>query len=357
MGRRERYTCMTERQTRLNEFARAIAIPLHNTDGIKWPVRSGNVISEIGDIYAMEFLRQLETLVYTIDASHWFQAFASSLSIWKVSHHLINGLKKADVAEKKIAEYIDMMIDVITVLTNGESMLRIDHKVMSEAELNILMKNYPTINEKNDYNNLINLAALLWAYSDSLFFQGREVCCEYHGPYHFKDGIQIIVRDYRNLTPKELWPELEFDDWVHSVRIVTFHDSSLSVTFDVYNNINILHGSYQSSCMGGLLFVNGRLCPAKDICGLIDYFLEKTERQTRYVNGLEKLSLYERYADIFWYRKKYMAELLGQQWQPPHKIYDIIHSSNIVQKVKNPHGSMPVESVAALFDYSRYLYG
>lgn len=346
---------MTERQIRLNEFASAISIPLHNTDGIKWPVRSGTVISEIGDIYALEYLAQLEQLAHNVNPSCWFQAFASSLSIWKVAHHLINGLKKADMEGTKIAQYIDMMIDVINVLSNGEPLLRDDHRILSESEIASLSKNYPLMTEALDCEHLINFAAILWAYSDSLFFQGREICCEYHGPYCLKDNVQIIVRDYRHLIPKELWPELVFDDTVQSVRIVTFHDSTLVITFDVYNNINILHGSYQASCRGGLLFVNDKLLSPKHICTLTDYFLEKIEQQTRYVNGMERYKLYKRYADIFWYRKKHLAKMIGQQWRPPQKVYDIINSLDIVQKAKNPHGEMTLESVAKLFDYSEYI--
>lgn len=347
---------MTKKQIRLNEFAKAISVPLHNTDGVKWPVRSGTVISEIGDIYALEYLTQLEQLVHKINPSCWSRAFASSLSIWKVAHHLINGLKKANVEKTEIARYIDMMIDVIEVLSNDEPLLRVNHRILGESEVRNLLKQYPYITRKSDCEHLINLAALLWAYSDSLFFQGREVCCEYHGPYFLKDNVQAMIRDYRHLIPKELWPELKFDDSVQSVRIVTFHDSSLTVTFDVYNNINILQGSYQASCRGGLLFVNDNLLSSKDILTLTDYFLEKTERQTRYVNGMERYKLYEKYADIFWYRKRYLATMMGLQWRPPQKVYDIINCLDIVQKVKNPHGAMTLETVAALFDYSEYIY-
>ncbi len=346
---------MTERQMRLNDFAMAIAIPLHNTDGIKWPVRSGSVISEIGDVYALEYLNQLEQLVHKLEPSCWFQAFSSSLSIWKVAHHLINGLKKAGVANTGIAEYIDMMIDVISVLSNGEPLLRNNHRILSEPVIENISKYYPLATAALDFERLITLAALLWAYSDTLFFQGREVCCEYHGPYLLKNNVQIIVRDYRHLVPKTLWPEVTFDDAIQSVRIITFHDLSLAISFDVYNNMNILRGSYQNSCKGGLLFVNGRLHSPQDICTLIDYFLEKTERQSRFVNSMKKYALYERYADIFWYRKRCLAELLGQQWRPPQKVYDTINSSNIVQSKKNPHGAMSLKSVVALFDYSEYI--
>ena len=129
---------MIMKKNRLKEFASAIAVPLHNTDGIKWPIRSGTIISQVGELYALEYMNQLEELINTVDPEWWYKTFTNSLNIWKVSHHLINGFNKAGVKRKEIARYIDEIIDVLEVISHGEPLLRTNHFVLDYTLINQL---------------------------------------------------------------------------------------------------------------------------------------------------------------------------------------------------------------------------
>ena len=265
----------------LKDFAKAIALTLYNTDKMKWPTSSRLAISPVGHLYAAEYMEQLSTFVCQYSTNDWHKAFSNSLSLLKVSHHIIDGLEKAQMDKGIIAKYILMIIEVSAVLSGGKSLISKNHLLLSDAEIEVIYDCFEFIENKQDLNDLLKLSILLWAYADALFFQGREMCCEYHGLYTTENGIKVLIRDYKNYNPVELWPEISFDLDFSDIRIVTFHKNDFSIMVDVYNNIHVQNSSFKDSCIAGLLFIDGKKADANVIKGLIECFMLKLEKQTR----------------------------------------------------------------------------
>ena len=339
---------------RLGEFADAIALTLYNTDRMKWPTSSRFVISSVGHLYATEYMEQLSTFVCQYSTNDWYKAFSNSLSLLKVSHHIINGLEKAQIDKHQIAKYILMMIEVSTVLSGGTSLTSKNHLLLSNAEIEAIYDCFEPIKNRCDLNNLLKLSALLWAYADALFFQGKEMCCEYHGLYTTENGIKVLIRDYKNYNPIELWPEISFDLEFSDIRIVTFHKSDFSITMDVYNNIHVQNSNFKDSCIAGLLFIDKKRIDASVITNLISRFLVKLEKQTRYVNKLSKKELYQKYVYLFWYRKKYLADYLHLSWKPSKKVLKALEI-NDCQETSSSFENISMESIREKYDYSAYI--
>ncbi len=341
---------------RLADFSKAIAIPLYNTDAIKWPIRSGHIISKVGEIYATEYISQLQELVDKYDPSLWKVAVPNSLSLWRMAHHIINGLEKAKIEKNIIAQDCLLMINIIEVVTNQEKILNDRHIILNQSVINNLSSHMGRITRFDKISELLSLATLLWAYAESLYFQGREICCEYHGPYLDHNGIRVIVRDYQNLAPNDLWMDQKFSDFYQNIRIVTLHNEYLQLTIDAYNNVNIPHGDFINSCIGGLLFVNGSIADDVMVSILIQDFSERLVTQLARVNSMSAQSLYLQYLNIFWYRKKKLADFLSLDWIPPENAIEQINCSEIkqsyVNKYKTPKG---MGFVAEQYNYSKYL--
>lgn len=345
----------TDRIVSLRHFAQSISIPLSNTDGIKWPIRSGEIIAPVNHIFASEYVRQIFQLRYDYSANEWHNAFYNSLSLWRYSHHVINGLEKRGVEKSTISKFIATIMEIIAVLTENNDFTAGRHIILNDNVVSSFSQ-LPFVCEKQANLMLLRLSALLWAYSDSLYFQGREICCEYHGPYNLgKDNGFLLVRDFRNFSPHDLWPELEFDESIHSIRIITQHDSTLETYIDVYNNLNIIKGSMTGSIVGGVLIVNGIVLNSININSLILDFSERLKKQTTFVNGMKKGELFSKYLLIFWYRKKVLASFLGENWLPPTEVFDIIKNTDILCHTANPYKEIPIERLKSKFDYSSFL--
>lgn len=338
----------------MGEFADALALTLSNTDEIKWPLRSKLAISSVGHLYALEYMEQLSALVQTYNTSEWHKAFSNSLSLLKVSHHVIDGLVKAQVDKKQIAKYIWMIIEVSDILGGGASLTNKNHILLSNVELEIIYDCFERIESCQDLDNLLKLSTLLWAYADSIYFQGREMCCEYHGLYTIENGLKVLVRDYKNFNPVELWPELTFDLRIKDIRIITFHKNDFSITVDVYNNIQVENSSFKESCVAGLLFIDGKRVHADIITELMDILLMKLEKQTRFVNKLSKKELYRKYVYLFWYRKKYLTDFLHLSWNPSEKALETLDTDNM-QETVHKFKDVSVESFKKQYDYSLYI--
>lgn len=340
----------------LVDFSKAIAVPLYNTDAIKWPIRSGHIISLVGDLYANEYIRQLHELVEKYDPSLWKKAVPNSLSIWRMAHHILNGLEKAQIEKKIIARECLLMIKVIETITNQDKIFSESHIILNQSIINNLCSCVGRITEVDKIREMLSLATLLWAYAESLYFQGREVCCEYHGPYLGNDGSQVIVRDYKNLAPSDLWPGQDFDTYLKSIKIVTFHNEDLSFLIDAYNNVDIPHGNFNNSCVGGLIFINGYIADATIVSKLIEDFSRKLIVQLKYVNSMSNESLYLQYLTIFWYRKKKLADFLSVDWMPPDSAIDRISHAEIIQSSVNKYKTQKgLEFVAEQYNYAKYL--
>lgn len=338
----------------LKDFAKAIALTLYNTDKMKWPTSSRLAISPVGHLYAAEYMEQLSTFVCQYSTNDWHKAFSNSLSLLKVSHHIIDGLEKAQMDKGIIAKYILMIIEVSAVLSGGKSLISKNHLLLSDAEIEVIYDCFEFIENKQDLNDLLKLSILLWAYADALFFQGREMCCEYHGLYTTENGIKVLIRDYKNYNPVELWPEISFDLDFSDIRIVTFHKNDFSIMVDVYNNIHVQNSSFKDSCIAGLLFIDGKKADANVIKGLIECFMLKLEKQTRYVNQLNTKELYKKYIYLFWYRKKYLADCLQLPWKPSEDVLNLLEM-NSFQDTRDSFVNTSMELLREKYDYSAYI--
>lgn len=342
----------TDKIVRLKYFANSVSIPLSNTDGIKWPIRAGEVITPVNHIFASEYVRQIFQLRNDYSSNEWHNAFNNSLSLWRYSHHVINGLEKAGVEKSTISEFVATIMEIVEVLTKRTDFFEGKHLVLNNSAVDSIL-GLPFIRDKQTNLMLLRLAGLLWAYSDALYFQGREVCCEYHGPYSFgKNGDTLLVRDFCNLCPDDLWTEYGFDKSIHRIRIITQHNCTLETYIDVYNNVNIKKGSMAESIIGGVIIVDDNIANSHVINLLISNFLEKLKNQTILVNGMDKNELFSKYLMIFWYRKKALASFLGEKWTPPPSVFDIMKDTEIDHHIENPYKDVPIERLKKKFDYS-----
>jgi len=339
----------------LIEFSKAIAVPLYNTDAIKWPIRSSHVISVVNDIYAVEYLNQLRELVCNYNPQVWKQAIPSSLILWRMIHHIINGLEKANLSKQEIAEDCLLMVDIIRYIDNNDELYSHNHLITSTSEIEYLSCKYYRICENEYKIQLISLATLLWAYAESLYFQGREICCEYHGPYRFNGEI-VVIRDFANFMPIDLWENGNYDTKIRSIRIVTFHKENVNLTIDAFNNVNITGENFVDFCTGGLLFINNKIASKEEIIVAMEEFSQKLECQLGLVNLMSSDELYRKYAYIFWYRKKSLADFLGQEWTPPSKVFDILSNVKIEPSAKSNYRTAEgIQYLERKYDYSIFI--
>lgn len=356
MGVQEKLLLMNDSE-KIKKFAERIAIPLSNTDNIKWPIRSGRIISFVNDIYANEFITDLKMLVSTVPRDLWGTAFYNSLSIWKISHHIINGLRKLDISNKEIAEDILLMCNVLDVITQEKWLELSSHLVLSHENIKSITNKYIHHYSKRTNTLLAMVSAALWAYADTLFFQGREICCERHGLYVADNNTKLFITDVNGIdeAASALWPCTYKRIDSLSIRVVLAYNNEFEMTVDPYNNTDLINGSFIESCCGGAVIIDGNVLSEYDISLLLSNLINKINYQAQVVNSLSIEELAKIYIKIFWYRKKKLSEAVGKEWMPDKKIYQYIDINSLELERQDNSQTESYESQVKEYDFSSFL--
>lgn len=334
-----------------------IAVPLSNTDSIKWPIRSGMIIECVNDVFANEFIEDLRFLRENYPISEWKKAFFNVLSIWKISHHVINGLRKTGKTNEIIAEDILLMCDVINGLSPFEWTNPTRHVILAPNDIDALVEEHLFGKERIHNSSLYTtISSFLWAYSDALFFQGREICCERHGLYNSSYGRKVFITDVRNINEaaRYLWPDTYRDLWFDEIRILLAFDNKFEMTIDPYNNTDISAGSFTKSCYECAMILDGQLSSEHEAEMVLKELSKRIGEQTYLVNNLTITELKKKYIEIFWYRKKRLCDYLRKKWEPAVELYDTVNQIDVINNI-TIRKVMPYAAQVDMYDYSKYL--
>ena len=197
----------------LYEFAKCIAVPVGFTDTAKWPIRSGRVFGPVRKYFSKEYISQLNTAGVISDPEIWKKAFNNPSQLWRLSHHFVGGLSDLELPGEEIAKNILLHLNGILTLSANNMFNRIGpHLIIEQSSLEAITS-HKYCDAPEYYNALLQLSGLLWSFSETNYFVAHELVCEYHGPYEIAPDRFVIIRDFRELHPVELWPEFNYDDF------------------------------------------------------------------------------------------------------------------------------------------------
>jgi hypothetical protein len=350
---------LIDKKKLLKDFANAIATPVGLTDSQKWPVRAGTVIFPVRNHLVREFIAQIEVSGIIGHPEKWRKAFYGPTQLWRMSHHLISGLLDDNLDKNQIAEKILLLLEGIAALNNDHYFNNIGaHIIMDDSKITNVIKT-PMLG-MNSANKLLRLSGAFWSYSEANYFVAHELTCEYHGAYKLDDGKFVVIRDLMNLKPIELWPDRDFNGLPDNMRIVTIHDNTLDIGYDVYNNLFDNNGTMDVSLLDGYAIAENKILSINDVAGLISCVLKKIGIFTREVDSMAHNAIAHKYMEVFWYRKKSLADYMGIDWKPPIELYKVLDDGLLagpkkaVQK-KGDTGKTLVEQLAEDYDFSDYI--
>ena len=343
----------------LKDFAEAVSVPVGLTDDAKWPVRAGTVIFPVRNILVREFLEQIKQTGLLGYADKWRAAFDSPTQLWRMSHHLINGLLDDEVDKGEIAQTILIFLEGIAALTHNNYFERIGKHLIFTPEMLTDALNVDISMDKKQARKALMLSGLIWAYSETNYFVAHELTCEYHGPYLLEDGTYAVVREFMNMTPSDLWENRDYAGIPERLRVITIHDASLSIGFDAYNNLFDEKGSMAPSIISAAVLWDDKSRSIDEIDALIALLSEKVPTFTDEADAMDKTELARKYMDVFWYRKKSLTDYIGTSWKPSSELYTVLEDGLAKGPIKKPGvvviGRGTPEELAPQFDFSAYI--
>ena len=315
-----------DKKQQLKDFAKAVAIPVGLTDSAKWPVRAGTVIFPVRNILVHEFIDQIYNAGIVGNEVSWRKAFDGPTQLWRMTHHMINGLLDDHTDRHEVASTILIFLEGIASLSYDHYFEALgNHIILSDDALNIALNVHFENNRKAARLALL-LSGLIWSFSETNYFVAHELTCEYHGPYKLSDGNFALIRDFKNTSPSQLWPERDYGGLPANIQIITIHDGSLEISFDTYNNLYDDSGTMASSLLSSSVISDGNEMSISEVQGLILTFSKKITDFSNQVDAMNHNQVAKKYMEVFWYRKKSLSDYMGISWKPSAYLYDVLEN-------------------------------
>jgi hypothetical protein len=333
MGRGELSRSMTEADhDLLAAYVTAAAIPRARTDRRKYPIYVGRVARLGMDLLGLrveEALRRLDER--GVGDDRIAAAFANPTRIMRAVHTFNEGLIAADVSKARRQALVLRLVRLAQLLKAGDVFCRDGmNLVLPAAEAESLagsLEREPAAPSVVDAFQ--RLAATLWAAAESLYFACHGVAREQHGAYRLADGTLLIVRDYRELMPAELWPELP--PLRHSsLRLLAWHTADAEVEWDAFNNL-YLHGAPLAQTLTAAAVTNGDGTPLSmaSLGAVTDELLALVAALGNRIARWSEEEIAHQYLKVLWWQVRPLQQLLGEDWQPPDSVFERLASSGV----------------------------
>ncbi len=315
----------------LLRFRESVILPLANTDADKWPIRSGRISRICLDEFSREFFADIQLLRQQHMSEQSIAAlFEHPSHLWRMSHHLLNGLRLLDTPLENQQQAILTLLRLISYLKYGDIFCRSGANIIwSGAQVTDTTNDLQSLEEPNAARIVHQLAGVLWAYAESLYFVAHELSVEIHGPYKLSSDYSLLVRDYFDLQPSALWPlENTFVSPKKVCILVVYR--SFRAHLDVYNNLYVDAGvRLVDEVVSCQVLIDGQLATSAKIQHLIQEASKAIGMITKEVNQWSLEQIARHYIYIFWWRKAALSKALQKDWQPPQRVLDRVIEKNI----------------------------
>jgi hypothetical protein len=295
-----------------------------------WPANAAQIEAYFSDIIALDLFGKFKENPQKFkEALNTLRAFTLYASLY---HTEIVGLKVTHLYygypknRREIVDFVFSFFDVIeSKVKNGLFCLDGTHRILSKEEVERIDKGERWVEAKNstikkEIANLIaSLENLVWAfYFDPFVCAGREI----HGPYPISKNEVILVRDYFNLNPKEIW---EIKNKYQSIKMYLKYPKSLNIKLDYANHLKSSKPLGDNLLSFSIKVEGKQLSSLTQIHSLSKYFLYLGEKQADKVNTLSPLEILKKGAEIYYYRYKNFFEYYKEDWHPPSAVYERIN--------------------------------
>jgi hypothetical protein len=328
MEARELY--MNAEEELLKRYVEAVIIPRVNTDNIKYPIRDSRINHLFLKEYTKEFwddLNELKKNGYSHEDVG--KLFRNPSRLMRMGHLLLKGAK---LDEFSIEEQRNLIVELLKIVEKEKS-----GNIFNENKRNIILDSDElsklidglsfTKTDRENARLIQRLCGMLWAYSESPFFVAHDIGMEEHGLYDYK-GKNIMIRDFFNLRPTELWSECEKFPF-NEIRIICTYSKDFQIDFDIFSNTYPNKGNVIEDLEEFYIEADGKSLEIDEIDGILESSSRIMESISKKIETMSMVDIAKKYADVYWYRKRPLRDALNKSWAPGEHIYELIDKGEV----------------------------
>lgn len=255
--------------------------------------------------------------------------------------NLLEAAKLANLEKEdriKIAEFFLNLLEIVCKRDPfGNSRT---NPILSNSEVKNLVKKikFKTAGEENSRligEICVSLNLISWGLYTDLF---PAMFFEYQGPYDvsYKFGGKsiLVVRDFVDLKPAELWPEVK--NWKYKTILLDTVYKDLNFEIDFFG-----HHFPDKSTVAALeyfaIFADGK--PVENIKEFACYLEKIASEQTKRLRILDFEVMKEKFITTHHYQLKPLFEMVGEDWRPEKGLLKTVKNKRLrIEEIWPPKG-------------------
>jgi hypothetical protein len=313
-------------QTRLSLYKKSLQSAWGYNDYNDWPIKVNSVMHIFLKEFAKEFIEDMEEITKRgLTAEEVANAFGNPARFYRLIDPVIFGMKRMKISITKQREFVLRLLDIVKEMKYGSEFNENEKNlILSPEEINNLSCRMDYKKAEADEATIIQrFCGVMWSYTESIFFRAHEVTKEIHGAYEIDNGEKLIIREYLNLQPYEIWKDVPF---VHykNIKIFSKYKSDLNVSIDSYNHLFLHGGNYVNDLVEYFIEADDKQISVEQLQDIIPQMQKCIETVHAWVGKADWYTRVNKYADIYWYRKSPLRTLVDKDWRVPQEIRDKI---------------------------------
>ena len=323
---------LMSRENRLLAYKESLRSAWGFNDYNDWPIKFNSIMHLFLEEFTNEFLSDLETIqnkkipLYEIS-----DAFGNPARIYRLINAVIFGMKRKFINLERQREIVLFLLDLVKCLKYGSEFNEDGTNIIfNQDNLTSVYKRIRLKQADQKSSTILQrFCGIMWAYTEAIFFRAHDVTKEIHGAYKMQGFLNnFLIREYLNLNPKDIWNNVPLLP-CNTIKIYTEYSENLKISIDSYNHLFHHGGNYVQNLIAFGIECDGNEIELEELSDMIPIMQKTIESIHSWVNDVEWQSKAKRYADIYWYRKRPLRDVLGIDWKVPVAVYEKIDHGNV----------------------------
>lgn len=320
------------RDEKLRAYRESLVSAWGYNDYNDWPIKVNSVMHLFLEFFAEEFIEDLYLLDEKgVKKESIAARFGNPARLYRIIDPVIYGMKRMKIPLEKQREIVFKILSLVKCLKFGSEFNEDGrNEILNPDQASEFLKIKPFYTASiEDSVKLHRFCGAMWAYTESIFFRAHDVTKEIHGlyPVHEESG-NLLIREYLRLDGDGIWGDVEVLPY-HSIKISAVYDNRLKLKIDSYNHLFLLDGNYNDSLIKYHIQAADESLNVEQLTALIPCLCNTIEKIHKWAEKADWKTKVERYADIYWYRKKALCDLAGKDWQIPELVKESIQKGAV----------------------------
>lgn len=226
------------------------------------------------------------------------------------------------LTSEQSAEFVENVVDLISCYRKKDLFCENWKNILwSKEKVKSMISKYDFIETKNNGDiskTLAKLNTVLWQYCILIQIGHRAYSHEFHGPYNLENGEILLVREYYNLKPVQVWP---FTNKLPVEKLTSFEVyKDIDIRLDMFNHLDtsaLLPQKLQRFC---IIMGDSKVVKRGEINQAFDSAINTLEIGNTFIKGFTKRDWVKKLIEMrcFWLKNK--AFVGGVDWKPDAEI-------------------------------------